>query len=62
MHGNTVRPNKGNPRKPPGFKWNSNTINTLGYTYGNNTIQAREENWEKVTKKNLKGYTEVAPF
>ena len=51
MHGNTVRPNKSNPRKPPGFKWNSNTINTLGYTYGNNTIQAREENWEKVTKK-----------
>ena len=43
--------NKGNPRKPLGFKWNSDTIKILGYTYERNTIQTREENWEKVRKK-----------
>ena len=43
--------NKGNPKKYLGFKWNSDTIKILGYTYGHNTIQTREENWEKVRKK-----------
>ena len=43
--------NKGNPRKPLGFKWNPDTIKFLGYTYRHNTIQTREENWEKVSKK-----------
>ena len=36
--------NKSNPRKPLGFKCNSDTIKILGYTYGHNTIQTREEN------------------
>ena len=36
--------NKGNPRKPLRFKWNSDTIKILGYTYGHNTIQTPEEN------------------
>ena len=43
--------NKGNPRKPLGFKWNSDTIKILGYTYGHNIIQTREEVREKVRKK-----------
>ena len=43
--------NKGNPKKYLGFKWNSDTIKILGYIYGHNTIQTREENWEKVRKK-----------
>ena len=43
--------NKGNPRKPLGFKWNSDTIKILGYTYGHNIIQTREEIREKVRKK-----------
>ena len=43
--------NKGNSRKPLGFKWNSDAIKILGYTYWHNTIQTREENWEKVRKK-----------
>ena len=34
--------NKGNPKKPLGFKWNLDTIKILGYTYGHNTIQTRE--------------------
>ena len=43
--------NKGNTKKPLGFKWNSGTINNLGYTYGHNTTQTRKKNWEKVRKK-----------
>ena len=43
--------NKGNTRKPLGFKWNADTIKILGYTYGHNIIQTEEENWEKVRKK-----------
>ena len=43
--------NKGIPRISLGFKWNPDTINILGYTYGHNTIQTREKNWEKVRKK-----------
>ena len=43
--------NKGNPKKYLGFKWNSDTIKILSYTYGHNTIQTREENWDKVRKK-----------
>ena len=43
--------NKGNPRKPLGFKWNSDTIKMSGYTYGHNTIKTQKENWEKVRKK-----------
>ena len=42
--------NKGNARKPLGFKWNSDTIKILGYTYGKNAVQTREENWENVRK------------
>ena len=34
--------NKGNPRKPLGFKWNSGKIKILGYTYGYNTIKTRK--------------------
>ena len=34
--------NKGNPRKPLGFKWNSGTIKSLGYTYGCNAIKTRK--------------------
>ena len=61
MHGNTVRHNKGNPRKPLGFKWNSNTINTLGYIWKQyNPSTGRELG--KGNKKTLKGYTEVASF
>ena len=44
-------PNKDNPRKPLGFKWNSDTIKILGYSYGHNIIQTREQNWEKVRKE-----------
>ena len=54
--------NKGNPRKSLGFKWNPDTIKILGYTYGHNTIQKREENWEKVRKKNPGVYTQVGTF
>ena len=43
--------NKGNPRKHLGFKWNADTIKILGYTYGHNTIQTREENWKKARRK-----------
>ena len=43
--------NKDNPRKPLRFKWNSDTIKILGHTYGHNTIQTREQNWEKVRKE-----------
>ena len=43
--------NKGNTEKSVGFKWNSDTTKILGYTYGHNTIQTRERNWEKVRKK-----------
>ena len=43
--------NKGNTRKPLGFKWNADTIKILGYTYGQNIIQTQEENWEKIRKK-----------
>ena len=43
--------NKGNPRKPLVFKWNSDTIKILGYIYGHNTFQTMEQNWEKVRKK-----------
>ena len=46
-----LRFNKSNPRKPLGFKWNLDTIKILRYTYGNNTIQTREQNWEKVRKE-----------
>ena len=28
-----ARTKKGNSRKPPGFKWNSDTIKISGYTY-----------------------------
>ena len=42
--------NKGNARKPLGFKWNSDTIKILGYTYGKNAVQTPEENWENVRK------------
>ena len=48
--------NKGNPRKRQGLKWNSDTINILSYTYGHNTIQTRQENWEKVRKKSERIY------
>ena len=44
--------NNGNPRKPPGFKWNSDTIKILGYIYWHNTIQTPEENCEKLRRKN----------
>ena len=43
--------NKSNPRKPLGFKWYSDAIKILGYTHGHNTVQTREENWEKLRKK-----------
>ena len=43
--------NKGNPRKPLWFEWNSDATKILGYTYGQNTNQTWEQNWEKVRKK-----------
>ena len=50
MHGNMARTQKGNPRKPLRFKWNSVTIKILGYTYEHSKIETREENWEKIGK------------
>ena len=50
MLGNMARVQQNNPRKPLGFKWNSDTRKVLGYTYVHNTIQTRKENWEKVRK------------
>ena len=44
--------NKGNPRKPLGFKWNLDTIKILGYTYGHRTKlgkskkKVREDIWK----------------
>ena len=38
---------KGNLRKPLDCKFKSNTIIILGYIYGHNTLQTREQNWER---------------
>ena len=55
-------PNKDNQRKHLGSKLNSDTIKILGYTYRHNTIRTGEENWEKICKKNPRGYTELGTF
>ena len=39
--------NKSNLRKPLDCKFKSNTIIILGYIYGHNTLQTREQNWER---------------
>ena len=39
--------NKSNLRKPLDCKFKSNTIIILGYIYGRNTLQTREQNWER---------------
>ena len=54
--------NKGNKRKALGFKWNSDTIKNLGYTYGRNTTQTREKKLGKGKKKNPRGFTEMGKF
>ena len=52
---------KGDRRKPLGFKWNSVSIEILGYTYGHNTNKYGNKT-EKKQEKNPKGYTEVGTF
>ena len=37
--------NKGNPRKPPWFQWNSYILKNVDFIYGYNIVQAREQNW-----------------
>ena len=43
-----------NQEKPLHFKWNSEKIKILGYTYGQNQKDNQEVNWQKVKTKILK--------
>ena len=46
-----LRFNKCKPKKPLGFKWDSDITKILGYTYGHNIIQTLLQNWKNVRKK-----------
>ena len=54
--------NKGNPRKPLVFRWNSDAITILGYTYGAQYNPNTRTKLGKGKIKNPKGYTKVETF
>ena len=52
--------NRGNNTKPMGFKWTSQKIKILGYTYSPDTNVKYKENWEKVRKRITWYYKKMA--